>query len=301
MTQHREATWSRPAVEEWPRRGEGSEKTRARARRITIDILPDSACRYPDYDAIVCIDVLLAGTTLVTAASQGRRVFAARGPEEALALAGPVPDPLLAHDLAAGRSAAPVGIRVGPTALTRFVPAGRALVLISPFAELLANASGPRQTFVASLRNLSATVAALEGHERVAFIGMGSGTEVRFEDQMAAAFMARRLLDRGFEVDGLATRSQVDRWAGADVALLSWGKSAEELRTTGHHEDLDFVLGAVDDLPIVCRYDRGEVRGERRRIVAAEPRPRDDGRGRGLVPVEPPARGDGSFASDRIS
>jgi phosphosulfolactate phosphohydrolase-like enzyme len=299
MTQHREATWSRSAVEEWPRRGEGPEKTRARARRITIDILPESACRYPDYDAIVCVDVLLAGTTLVTAVSQGRRVFAARGSEEALALAGPVPDPLLAHDLA-GRRPAP-GVRVGPTALTRFVPAGRALVLISPFAELLANASGPRQTYVASLRNLSATVAALESHERVAFIGMGSGTEIRFEDQMAAAFMARRLLDRGFEADGLATRSQVDRWAGADLALLSWGKSAEELRGTGHHEDLDFVLGAVDDLPLVCRYDRGEVRGERRRIMGAEPRTREDGRGRGLVPVEPAGRGDDTFASDRIS
>jgi len=296
MSNHGEATWSRPAVEEWPRRGEGNDRMRPRARRVTIDILPDSACRYPDYDAIVCIDVLLAGTTLVTAVSQGRRVFAARSVEEAIALGGPLSDPLLAHDLGS-RRVATLGTRVGPTALARFVPAGRPLVLVSPFVELLANASGPRSTYVASFRNLSATVAALEGHERVALIGMGSDAEVRFEDQIAAASMARKLLDRGFEVEGLATRSQVDRWAGADLSLLSWGKSAEELRTSGHHEDLDLVLGAVDDLPIVCRYDRGEVRGERRRT--AEPRVREDARGRGAVPVDPITLG--PYASDRIS
>ncbi len=47
---------------------------------VRIDALPESAWRYAGYDAIVCIDVLLSSTTIVTALAQGRRVFAAPDP-----------------------------------------------------------------------------------------------------------------------------------------------------------------------------------------------------------------------------
>ncbi len=51
----------------------------AETRSVSIDALPESAWRYSrSYDAIVCIDVLLSATTIVTAVAQGRRVF--RGP-----------------------------------------------------------------------------------------------------------------------------------------------------------------------------------------------------------------------------
>ena len=58
----------------------------AGGRTVKIDALPESACRYSGYDAIVCVDVLLSATTIVTAVAQGRRVFSSSTPAEGLAV-----------------------------------------------------------------------------------------------------------------------------------------------------------------------------------------------------------------------
>jgi len=56
-------------------------------KTVRIDVLPESAWRYSGYDAIVCVDVLLSATTIVTAVAQGRRVGVAADPARAAELA----------------------------------------------------------------------------------------------------------------------------------------------------------------------------------------------------------------------
>jgi hypothetical protein len=101
----------------------------------------------------------------------------------------------------------------------------------------------------------------------VTLLAAGDGYEARCEDQMAAAWIAGRLLERGFQPRGLGTLDEVGRWAGTDVSLAGWGKGAETLRRERRHTDLDFVLGHVDDLDVACRYRDGEVQ-----VVGGEPR-----------------------------
>lgn len=54
-------------------------------RTVLIDAFPDSAFRHRER-AVACIDVMLATTTLVTAAGQGRRTLVASSPEELAAV-----------------------------------------------------------------------------------------------------------------------------------------------------------------------------------------------------------------------
>ena len=62
---------------------------------VRTDALPDSVWRCAGYDAIVCVDVLLSATTIVTALSQGRRVFTAPNPAHARWLKSRLPDALV--------------------------------------------------------------------------------------------------------------------------------------------------------------------------------------------------------------
>ena len=230
-------------------------------RRVKVDALPDSAFRYLEYDAIVCIDVIVASTTVVTAVSQGRRTFPARSVEEAKALADLLTDPILAGDVA-GKQPAGFEISSGPAELAGRSDVGRPLVLVSaPGTQLIINSGGGPSVYVTCFRNISATADLVASrHQRVAVLGAGYGGEFRCEDQMAAAWFTHRLMDRGFESDDINTSDLVKRWAEADISLAGWGKSAEYLRRLGQAEELDFVLGRVDDLGLVCRYEDGEVR-----------------------------------------
>ena len=54
--------------------------------------------------------------------------------------------------------------------------------------------------------------------------------------------------------------TEVSRWGRPDVSLVGWSRSAERLRSQGRGEDVDFVLGHVDDLDLVCSYAQGELR-----------------------------------------
>jgi phosphosulfolactate phosphohydrolase-like enzyme len=226
------------------------------SRAVAIDILPDSVYHYFDFDAVVCIDVILDSTLLVTAAAAGRRALAVRGLEQVLALFTESNWPLLHVE----GSPTPKVRTTGLAELLKDEDPGRAMVVAgSPGADLIAKASGVAALYVACLRNVSATVERLARHERVALIGAGSGGEYRCEDQMVAAWIARLLLERGFVAHSLGTAESVTRWGGADAALAGWGKSAEELRRRGRKADLDLVLGCLDDLSVVCIARDGEV------------------------------------------
>ena len=246
-------------------------------RTIQVDAFPENASRYLEHDAIVCIDVILATTTLVTAVSQGRRAYPARTEDEARALAAALVDPLLAGDVG-GRRPESFDLWSGPAGLARRADVGRPLVLFSapgtPLilassgtgVPLLARSHGDREAggptvYVACFRNLSATAEAVAArHERVAVLGAGYGGEFRCEDQMASAWLARSLMQRGYDAADHATADMVKRWVEADITLAGWGKSAEYLRRLGQREDLEFVLSRLDDLDLACRCDHGEVR-----------------------------------------
>jgi phosphosulfolactate phosphohydrolase-like enzyme len=239
------------------------------SRKVRIDALPESACRHFDADAIVCIDVLLSSTTVVTALALGREAFTARTLQEALAVGRRLHGPLLAHELGSGPPA-PFDGGVGPAALSARADVERPLVLVSALSQLLVNASPIPAVYVACLRNLSATAEVLAArHDQVALLGAGHGSEVRFEDQLAAAWIARQLVEHGFEPADLGTAAEMERWSAADISLVSWGKSAEELRRAGRQEEIDFVLKTVDDLEIVARYGGGQILADARKEVAA--------------------------------
>jgi phosphosulfolactate phosphohydrolase-like enzyme len=227
---------------------------------VRIDALPESAWRYSAYDAIVCVDVLLASTTIVTALAQGRRVFAAPSPVQALWFNSRVEDAFVLTDsLGEAESKVRFG---GPAWLSaQEGQRARAIVHVSPLAEMMAAAMPRAAVYVGCLRNLEATADALaRRHARVAILGAGERGEVCTEDQMAAAWLASRLQVRGFEIEGHPTATEIARWGQPDVALVGWSRSAERLRARGRAADVDFVLRHVDDLNLVGTYSGGEVR-----------------------------------------
>jgi 2-phosphosulfolactate phosphatase len=233
-------------------------------RTVTIDAFPTSAFRYLDYDAIACIDVIRASTTVATSLAAGRRTYVAATPEEGLELAARLAHPLLSGEVG---GIMPPGFEIqnSPAAVHGRSDVDRPLVLVSSSGtQLLINACGGQATVYAGcLRNMDATVDELAAsYDRVALLGAGSRGEFRCEDQMAAGKIAARLLERGFVAEGMDTEQMAERWREAEVALISWGKSAEYLRRSRQHKDLEFVLGHVDDLRFACRFDGLEARVE---------------------------------------
>jgi len=233
-------------------------------RTVVIDAFPDSAFRYRACDAVACIDVMLASTTLVTAAEEGWRAFVAAGVDEARSLASRLGDALVAGGPEGGARGT-FEIADGPCALAgRRVP-GRPLVLASPpGTELIANAAGTGAVtvYVASFRNLTATAAALARHDRVALLAAGCRDEFSCEDQMGAAWIAERLLGHGFEPEDPRTAAIVRRWSGIPASLAGWGNSAALLRRSGRGNEVDFVIGHVDDVASSLVFQGSEVRAE---------------------------------------
>jgi phosphosulfolactate phosphohydrolase-like enzyme len=244
-------------------------------RIVRIDALPESAWRCSGYDAVVCVDVLLSATTIVTALAQGRRVFSAPSARQAAWVHSRVKDPLVVTD--ALRSPDAAAHLVGPFWLATAGGRPGALLHVSPFAEMLAAAARRARVFVACLRNLEATAKEVsQHHQRVAILGAGEAGEVSSEDQMAAAWLALRLHHRGFELEGRNTADEVGRWGTFDPSLVSLSRSAENLRARGRGADVDFVLGHADDVNVACAYADGELRdpaAARRRLQDDLPTP----------------------------
>jgi phosphosulfolactate phosphohydrolase-like enzyme len=237
---------------------------------VVIDAFPDSPFRRRGSDAIACIDVMLATTTMVSAVAAGRRVFAAAGAEDARVLLERFPDAIVAGEPETGVQGAPLPPD-GPCSLARLTADKRPLVLVSPpGTSLIVNAAeGAGTVFLASFRNLSATAAALAGYERVALLAAGCREEFSCEDQMAAAWIAERLLELGFTAEDRITADMVRRWTGIAPALAGWGNSAAELRRRGRNEEVDFVIAHVDDVDRACLCEGHEALFARGSVGAA--------------------------------
>jgi 2-phosphosulfolactate phosphatase len=140
-------------------------------------------------------------------------------------------------------------------------PSGAPIVLLSSsgtklMAELSARAA---PSFVACLRNLTATIAAVPSGADVVVIGAGTRGEFRDEDQLCCAWIAEGLAARGFRPDGEAQRL-IAEWHGASVDRIASGASADYLRRSDQEGDLAFVLEHVDDIGDAFVLADGEVR-----------------------------------------
>lgn len=242
-------------------------------RAVRIDALPGSAWRHSGYDAIVCVDVLLSTTTLVTAVAQGRRVLVAGDTPQASLLQAGVGGSMVLTDVLESPDDA---LRfAGPSRLAREGREGRAVVHVSPLAGMMAAAPPGARVYVACVRNLDATVGELaRRHRRVVILGAGDRGEICSEDQMTAAWLAIRLRQRGFELEDRNTVGEVQRWGGFDPSLIGLSRSAERLRNRGRGVEVEFVLGHVDDLDVVCFFAGSEISdlaAERRRLHAEAP------------------------------
>jgi phosphosulfolactate phosphohydrolase-like enzyme len=225
---------------------------------VKIDILPQGVYRNPECDALVCIDVMLASSMIVTAVSQGRPTHLPTHIHEVLELRHLLKNPLLAQETP-GR--VPAGFEeIGLAGLSRNTETTRPLVLVSPWTSLLAEAPPTTSFYIASFRNLAATAEVLaERHERVVLLEAGFGGDHRCEDRIAASAIARELVRRGFQPEDMTTSQEIDNWAEWDRSLLGWGKSAESLRRLGQHDDLAAILNGLDDLHCACRYNEGRA------------------------------------------
>jgi phosphosulfolactate phosphohydrolase-like enzyme len=247
----------------------------ATKKTVRIDVLPESAWRYSGYDAIVCVDVLLSATTVVSALGQGRRVLLAPDAEQAVRLSASLEAPLLLTDDLA--SADDASLRFAGAAFLATDQTLRALVHVSPLAGMLAAAAQRGRVYVACLRNFEATANELAlQHKRVVVIGAGEAGEVCAADQMATAWLALRLQGRDFELEGRHTNDEVARWGPSDVAMIGLSRSAERLRARGRESEVTFVLRHVNDLDVVCGYADGELHdpvAKRKREVEETPTP----------------------------
>jgi phosphosulfolactate phosphohydrolase-like enzyme len=243
-------------------------------KTVRIDVLPESAWRYAGYDAIVCVDVLLSATTIVTALAQGRRIVVAQDADQASERAKALESPLqLSDSLASSDDAALFG---GPAYLAAD-ESTQPLLHVSPFAGMLAAAAKRARAYVACLRNLEATANELAlQHRRVVLIGAGEAGDVCTADQMATAWLALRMQGRDFDLEGRHTVDEVNRWAASDVALIGLSRSAERLRARAREAEVDFVLQHVNDLEVVCACEDGEIVdpvAKRKRLEEETPTP----------------------------
>jgi 2-phosphosulfolactate phosphatase len=226
---------------------------------VVIDFLPQNAERYRSGYAIVAVDVIRATTTLVTAASGGRRCYVSDSVESALASAARFDDALLVGEI--GGDVPPAfHLSNSPAALARRTDVERPMVLVSSSGtRLLCGARGCDAVYVACLRNYEAVVEHIAGrHARIAVIGAGTRGEFREEDQLCCAWIAARLIDRGYDANR-DTLALVSRWKDAPVESCLVSKSVDYLRRSGQLDDLDFVLSHVNDLEFVSALLGDEI------------------------------------------
>jgi 2-phosphosulfolactate phosphatase len=219
---------------------------------VIIDCFPESAPRYRETHAIVVIDVIRATTTATTAVSLGRRVFPCQTTDEAFVLASRLPGAILIGELGGNM---PYGFEMtnSPAQVAERRDVHRPMILVSSSGtQLLLGAVGSEAVYVGCFRNLSAVAGYIAGkHPRVALIGAGTRGQFRREDQMGCAWIAERLLAAGYEPESPETREYVTRWSGVSPEEVRGGRSAEYLRRSGQEQDLEFVLGHIDDLDTV--------------------------------------------------
>lgn len=226
---------------------------------VVIDFLPQNVERYRDGCAIVAVDVIRATTTLVTAISSGRRCYVADSVDGALACAARFDDALLAGEI---RGDVPPAFHLSnsPAALARRADVERPMVLVSSSGtRLLCSARGCEAVYIGCFRNHRAVADHIAGrHARIAVIGAGTRGEFREEDQMCCAWIAARLIDRGYCADA-GTLALVSRWKDVPVESCLVSKSVDYLTRSGQLDDLEFVLSHVNDLDLVGMLVEDEI------------------------------------------
>lgn len=219
---------------------------------VVIDCFAESAERYRKGCAVVVIDVVRATTTAITAVALGRRCLPVTSLDAAHSVAGRLADPLLVGEV---DGIMPTGFDMNnsPAALMKRTDVHRPAVLLSSSGtKLLQAAASCEVVFVACLRNFTALATHLAGSfADVAVIGAGTRGEFREEDQMCCAWIAGRLLEFGYRAGNEATATVTERWRGCRPDAWTRGNSAAYLRRSGQLDDLEFILGHIDDLQAV--------------------------------------------------
>jgi 2-phosphosulfolactate phosphatase len=227
---------------------------------FVIDCFPESADRYPAPYAVVAIDVIRATTTATTAVQTGRRVFPARTTDEAVAVASSLHHALLVGELG-GNMCFGFDLTNSPAQIERRTDTDRPMVLVSSSGtQLIVNAAErSAAVYLACLRNYSAVAHSLAGrHSHIAVLGAGTRGQFRREDQIGCARVGEALLALGYRAADESTMEYIERWHGVSLDVIREGRSADYLVRSGQQEDLEFVLGHVDDVDTVPWLVTGE-------------------------------------------
>lgn len=228
-------------------------------RSFVIDSLPESVSNYRDTHAIVAVDVFRATSVIVTALAHGHPIYPVATVEEAAIVAARLHDPLLAGEQA-GIKPEGFDLNNSPAAIARLSNCRPIVLVTSAGTKLLSEARGASSIYVACLRNMIATAAQLIGaHRRVALIGAGTQGKPRPEDQYACARIAEMLQSQGYAPEGDRTVAELATWRGVGVQTMRSSPSADFLRSTRQHDDLEFVLSHVDDLDASAIFNGQQV------------------------------------------
>jgi 2-phosphosulfolactate phosphatase len=238
-------------------------------KTVIIDAFPESAKKYLQDHAIVVIDVIRATTTATTAVSFGRRVFPVQTTDEAFILSDKLQNANLVGELGGN---VPYGFHLTNSpvqvAALELIPCGmlsekeRPIILLSSSGtQLLLNAKGAAAVYLACFRNFSAVANHLSGkYNRIAILGAGTRGQFRREDQIGCAWVAEKLMARGYTPEDASTSEVITRWHDAKPALIvPKGRSADYLRRSGQVPDLEFIINHIDDLNIVPEFSNGEI------------------------------------------
>ncbi|HEV2034867.1 MAG TPA: 2-phosphosulfolactate phosphatase [Candidatus Dormibacteraeota bacterium] len=229
-------------------------------RTFVIDSLPERAIRYRDTHAIAVVDVFRATTVIVTALACGHRVYPVATITEAMTFAAQLKNPILAGEQA-GVKPPGFDLNNSPAAVALLDSSDPIVLLSSAGTQLLAHAKGASAIYVACLRNFTATANDIaSGGRRVALIGAGTRGEARPEDQMVCAWIGQRLLQHGFRPENESTILEMAVWDGVAAEVIMSSPSVDYLRETQQTNDIDFVLGHVDDLDAIALYNGQQVR-----------------------------------------
>ncbi|MFB3922535.1 MAG: 2-phosphosulfolactate phosphatase [Terriglobia bacterium] len=229
-------------------------------RVVAIDCFPESVASYPESYAIVAIDVIRATTSAVTAAAAGRRCFPVASLQAAFRLAAKMPRALLAGETS-GELPAGFHMNNSPARLAARDDLNRPVILLSSSGTRLLHKARRRDAvYLACFRNAASLAARLPAqHSRVVLIGAGSRDEFREEDQVCCAWIARGLMESGYEPLDRRTFEIVRRWGNSRPEAILGGKSVAYLKRSNQLEDLEFILGHINDLDDIFTLRHGEV------------------------------------------
>jgi 2-phosphosulfolactate phosphatase len=229
------------------------------SRSFVIDATPESVGKYRETHAIVAVDVFRATTVIVTALAHGHPIYPVSTVAEATLVASRLHEPLLAGEQA-GIKPDGFDLNNSPAAIEQLSNCRPIVLVTSAGTRLLSEARGASSIYVACLRNMIATAAQVIGtHRRVALIGAGTNGVPRPEDQYACARIAEMLHSQGYTPEGDRTVAELAEWRGVGVATMRSSPSADFLRNTGQHTDLEFVLSRVDDIDASAVFNGQQV------------------------------------------